>query len=75
MNRSPTGSFIPWSTLTCPECGFQSKDRMPENACRYFYECAQCHTVLRPQQGDCCVYCSYGDVKCPPKQTGGDCCR
>ncbi|MHA2389931.1 MAG: GDCCVxC domain-containing (seleno)protein, partial [Candidatus Hodarchaeales archaeon] len=21
-----------------------------------------------PKQGDCCVFCSYGDVKCPPMQ-------
>jgi len=24
--------------------------------------------VLRPLPGDCCVYCSFGDVPCPPIQ-------
>jgi hypothetical protein len=24
--------------------------------------------VLRPKPGDCCVFCSYGSVKCPPQQ-------
>jgi GNAT superfamily N-acetyltransferase len=29
---------------------------------------AQCATVLRPKAGDCCVFCSYGSVECPPVQ-------
>ena len=31
---------------------------------------AKCHEVLKPQPGDCCVFCSYGSVPCPPIQTG-----
>lgn len=44
---------------------------MPTNACQWFYECQQCHTVLCPQAGDCCVFCSYGDVPCPPIHSAG----
>jgi hypothetical protein len=33
---------------------------MPEDSCQFFYECEKCKTVLKPKQGDCCVYCSYG---------------
>jgi hypothetical protein len=62
------------STLTCPACGHVEVETMPADACQFFYECAACHTVLRPKPGDCCVYCSYGSVQCPPKQVGGDCC-
>ncbi|WP_236668950.1 GDCCVxC domain-containing (seleno)protein [Hymenobacter rubidus] len=62
------------STLTCPNCGYQKTDIMPTNACVYFYECAQCKTRLKPLQGDCCVYCSYATVKCPPIQAGEKCC-
>ncbi|WP_434088445.1 GDCCVxC domain-containing (seleno)protein, partial [Acinetobacter baumannii] len=43
---------------------------MPTNACQWFYECGACHAVLKPLPGDCCVYCSYGTVKCPPIQQG-----
>jgi hypothetical protein len=25
-------------------------------------------TMLRPEPGDCCVFCSYGSVPCPPVQ-------
>jgi hypothetical protein len=24
--------------------------------------------LLKPKSGDCCVFCSYGDVPCPPIQ-------
>jgi hypothetical protein len=62
------------STITCPHCGFRKEERMPENACTFFYECTGCRSLLRPLSGDCCVFCSYGDVVCPPKQHGGGCC-
>lgn len=59
------------SLLTCPHCGFAKQERMPTDACRFFYECTNCKALLRPKPGDCCVFCSYGSVKCPPKQRGG----
>lgn len=62
------------SIITCPVCGFAKSETMPTNACQYYYECEQCKTVLKPNQGDCCVYCSFGTVKCPPVQSGDDCC-
>lgn len=62
------------STLTCPECGHAKTETMPTDACQWFYECEQCHTVLKPKPGDCCVYCSYGSVPCPPIQAGRNCC-
>lgn len=59
---------VPESTLTCPECGHSKTEVMPMDACQWFYECEQCHTVLKPKPGDCCVFCSYGTVPCPPIQ-------
>ena len=59
------------STLTCPECGQSQMETMATNACQWFYECGQCHAVLKPKSGDCCVYCSYGSVPCPPIQVSG----
>lgn len=56
------------STLTCPVCGHVKTERMPQDACLWFYECEGCHTLLRPKPGDCCVFCSYGTVPCPPVQ-------
>jgi hypothetical protein len=62
------------STLTCPTCGYQCLETMPTDACQFFYDCKSCDTRLRPKQGDCCVFCSYGDVPCPPIQQKGSCC-
>jgi len=62
------------SVLTCPQCGHQAQETMPSNACQWFYECQGCKVLLRPKPGDCCVYCSYGSVPCPPIQEGTDCC-
>jgi len=61
------------STLTCPECGHSKTETMPTDACSWFYECENCKVVLKPQNGDCCVYCSYGTVPCPPIQENGSC--
>ncbi|MDE3067032.1 MAG: MerC domain-containing protein [Verrucomicrobiota bacterium] len=62
------------STVACPQCGHQKTETMPTDACLYFYECENCHATLRPKPGDCCVFCSYGSVKCPPMQSGVGCC-
>lgn len=62
------------STITCPECGFEKEETMPTNACQFFYDCENCKTILKPKAGDCCVYCSYGTVACPPIQQGESCC-
>jgi hypothetical protein len=69
------------ATLTCPHCGHQSALTMPTDACLFFHECAGCGRLLRPKPGDCCVFCSYGSVACPPVQaarragegSGGSC--
>ncbi len=66
---------IPQSTLTCPHCGFQSTETMPTDACQWYWECPSCHTLLTPREGDCCVFCSYGTVPCPPIQQQRSCCN
>jgi hypothetical protein len=59
----------PLSTITCPLCGHRKTEAMPTDACQYFYDCEGCRAVLKPKSGDCCVFCSYGDVPCPPIQS------
>ncbi|MFC0264357.1 GDCCVxC domain-containing (seleno)protein [Fontibacter flavus] len=63
------------SKITCPKCGFKETETMPEDSCQYFYECQNCGELMKPKQGDCCVFCSYGSVKCPPVQKEGNCCQ
>ena len=62
------------SVLTCPLCAFAARETMPTDTCLYFYECPGCHALVRPKAGDCCVFCSYGSVTCPPIQQAHDCC-
>lgn len=61
------------SVITCPQCGHKENEKMPTDSCQYFYECRTCKKVLKPINNDCCVYCSYGTVPCPPIQENKDC--
>jgi alkylmercury lyase len=58
------------STITCPHCGHRAAETMPSDACQFFYDCQACGALLKPKPGDCCVFCSYGTVPCPPVQAG-----
>lgn len=69
-------SMIPLTTseITCPQCGARHVEAMPTDACVYYYECTACGAMLKPKAGDCCVFCSYGSVPCPPVQMASQCC-
>jgi hypothetical protein len=54
------------SVITCPVCGHQSPEKMSESSCLYFWKCTFCGEIIKPETGDCCVFCSYGDHPCPP---------
>ena len=62
------------SVITCPHCHQETAETMPTDACQWFYQCPQCGERLKPKPGDCCVFCSYGSVPCPPIQLGDSCC-
>ncbi len=67
-NDAAMSAVILESVLTCPHCGHAQQETMPTDACQFYYECPACHALLHPKLGDCCVFCSYGSVPCPPKQ-------
>jgi hypothetical protein len=46
---------------------------MPNDACQIFYDCKGCGERLKPKPGDCCVFCSYASVPCPPVQAAQSC--
>jgi hypothetical protein len=73
LTRKPNAPILE-STITCPHCGQQSVEMMPQNACLFFYDCPNCGARIKPKQGDCCVFCSYGSVPCPPVQLSSTCC-
>lgn len=69
----PLPAAGPTSVIRCPRCAHQREEAMPLDACQFFYACTGCGELLRPLPGDCCVFCSYGSVPCPPRQQGGCC--
>lgn len=73
-NTDKSGATELQSEITCPNCGHRKKEIMPTGVCQFFYECENCKTILKPKQDDCCVYCSYGTVKCPSMQTEKNFC-
>ncbi|MGE4379243.1 MAG: GDCCVxC domain-containing (seleno)protein [Candidatus Izemoplasmatales bacterium] len=56
------------SVLTCPHCGYKEELTMPTETCQFFYTCSNCKKTIRPKDGDCCVFCSYGTNPCPSIQ-------
>lgn len=68
LTRATMLSMELFSVLTCPECARSERLAMPTDGCVFFHECSHCHVVLRPNRGDCCVFCSFGSVRCPSMQ-------
>jgi Zn ribbon nucleic-acid-binding protein len=56
------------ASLSCPKCHKLQTVGMSTDACQHFYKCQGCGGMLKPKEGDCCVFCSFADTKCPPKQ-------
>ena len=56
------------SQFTCPKCGHKKMETLPTDVCLLKYTCEKCKADIFPKGGDCCVFCSYGSVKCPSKQ-------
>jgi hypothetical protein len=73
--ETPENAFVTHSKLTCPECGHEEEFEMPTDACQWYHECSECLTLLSPLKGDCCVFCSYGTVPCPPIQLDDSACQ
>jgi hypothetical protein len=67
LNPSPK-KLSQESTLMCPKCGTQKVATMPFDACQIIFQCEQCGVSHQPLPGDCCVFCSFGTVPCPPIQ-------
>ena len=65
--------LITESMLTCPKCGHQATETMPTDGYQFFYDCKGCGERLKPLPGECCVFCSYGSVPCPPIQANASC--
>ena len=63
------------SKITCPECGFSKIERMPTDNCQILYTCENCNENLKPNNGDCCVYCTHATIPYLPNQENKKCCK
>jgi len=70
-NKLMNKTIILQSIITCPNCGHKKEETMPTDACQFFYECENCKELLKPINNECCVFCSYGSIPCPPIQESG----
>ncbi|MBO0779812.1 MAG: hypothetical protein J2P37_13390 [Ktedonobacteraceae bacterium] len=63
------------ATLTCPNlaCQHQQPMLMPSTYCQLSYTCEACQATFFRRPGDCCIFCSYADKPCPPKQAEDRC--
>jgi hypothetical protein len=68
VGRGYASHVVTEARITCPECGFSKVETMPTNSCQHSYRCEACSASLTPRAGDCCVFCSYADEVCPPRQ-------
>lgn len=55
------------ATLTCPHCKAEQTAEIPNTACVPFYKCKSCGEMIKSKEGECCVFCSWGDKDCPLK--------
>ncbi|WP_369411513.1 GDCCVxC domain-containing (seleno)protein [Polynucleobacter finlandensis] len=52
------------SVITCPHCKATEALEIPEGSSQQFYRCPSCSGILKTKSGDCCIFCSYGNVDC-----------
>jgi len=53
-----------YGNVTCPECKHIQKMKIPTNMCMQSYSCDKCKNEIKAKDS-CCVFCDYGDRKCP----------
>ncbi len=53
-----------YGNVTCPECKYLQKMKIPTNMCMQSYSCDSCKKEIKAKNS-CCVFCDYGDRKCP----------
>jgi len=50
--------------VTCPKCGHTQPMEIPTISCQHAYKCENCKKNITTKKS-CCVFCDYGDRKCP----------
>ena len=56
--------MIMFGIVRCPECSNKQKMEIPKDRCIPFFKCSKCKKMIFARKL-CCVFCEYGDRKCP----------
>jgi len=56
------------SILSCPLCRRTSEEIVPPDTWIRRHRCRLCSKDFAAKPGDCCVFCSYGSVRCSGEQ-------
>jgi hypothetical protein len=56
--------LVQHSTITCPQCHAAEILEIPKGSSQHLYRCRACSAILKPKSGDCCIFCSFGDIDC-----------
>ena len=54
--------------LKCPHCKVEQRATMSPTGKKMAQDCRFCNQTMIAKEGDCCVFCSYGLIKCPATQ-------
>ncbi len=65
--KTPERSII--GNVTCPVCSHKQPMPIPFDKCQAFYKCDGCGRTIKAEK-TCCVFCDYGDRKCPAAHPG-----
>jgi hypothetical protein len=58
--------------IKCPHSGKEHKAPMPSSGRKMAMSCPHCNKIMFKKQDSCCVFCSYGIIKCPVEQEKGN---
>lgn len=66
--------MITESILTCPNCKYKESEEMHENVFPTKFNCGSCQQTVSIKDGECCIYCQFGDFPCLHTQIVGSAC-
>ena len=61
-----------YTSITCPQCGFDQSVSVPFQGTRALHKCDNCKVVVGVPEGSAhqCIICAYGNDDCPGRSLG-----
>ncbi len=52
------------TVIKCPHCGVEQQATMTLTGKKIAHDCRFCNQTMYAKKGECCVFCSFGAIKC-----------